>query len=398
MRASSVVALVLLVVAAATATTFFKEEFGDGWESRWTKSSSKEKEGSQGKWGWTAGEWYNDEKADRGLQTSEDSRFYGIAAKFPTFSNKGKPLVVQYEVKYAQKIDCGGGYLKVGPAPFPGEGFHGETPYNIMFGPDFCGHSTKKTHVIFNYKGKNHLVKKTIAPKEDQLTHLYTLIVNPDNSYRVEIDGTQAAEGKLPEDWDFLPAKTIPDPADKKPSDWVDEAEMDDPEDKKPAGWDDIPKTIKDPEAKKPEDWDDSLDGEWEAPVIDNPEYKGEWKAKRIPNPAYKGPWVQKQIANPEYKEDSEIYAYNDFSWIGFDLWQVKAGTIFDNILITDSVEEAKEYGNATWGKKKDAEKKMFEEKEEAQRKEEEAKAKAAEADKPAADDHAGHDHDHDEL
>ncbi len=26
-----------------------------------------------------------------------------------------------------------------------------------------------------------------------------------------------------------------------------------------------------------------------------------------------------------------------DFGVIGFDLWQVKAGTIFDNVLITDS-------------------------------------------------------------
>jgi len=106
---------------------------------------------------------------------------------------------------------------------------------------------------------------------------------------------------------------------------------------------------------------------------------------------------VQKQMANPDYKEDNEIYAYNDFSWIGFDLWQVKSGTIFENILITDSVEEAKEYANQTWAKKKDGEKKMFDEKEEAKRKEEEAKAKAAEAEKPA-DEHAGHDHDHDEL
>ena len=27
--------------------------------------------------------------------------------------------------------------------------------------------------------------------------------------------------------------------------------------------------------AKKPDDWDDEEDGEWEAPMIDNPEYKG---------------------------------------------------------------------------------------------------------------------------
>jgi len=283
--------------------------------------------------------------------------------------------------------------LKFGPSPYPGADFHGDTPYNIMFGPDYCGYSTKKVHVIFNYKGTNHLIKKTIAPKEDQLSHVYTLVVKPDNSYVVKIDNEQVAEGKLLEDWDFLPAKTIPDPNDKKPSDWVDEAEMDDPEDKKPAGYDDIPRSIKDPDAKKPEDWDDALDGEWEPPQVDNPEWKGEWKPKRIPNPKYKGPWVQKQISNPEYKEDNEIYAYPDFSWVGIDVWQVKAGTIFDNILITDSVSDAEKFANDTWKKSADAEKKMFD-KVEAEKKATEEKA-APEHSDDAEDEHV---HGHDEI
>lgn len=30
------------------------------------------------------------------------------------------------------------------------------------------------------------------------------------------------------------------------------------------------------------------MDGEWEAPQIDNPEYKGEWRPKTIKNPDYK--------------------------------------------------------------------------------------------------------------
>lgn len=36
----------------------------------------------------------------------------------------------------------------------------------------------------------------------------------------------------------------------------------------------DKPQHIPDPEAKKPDDWDDEIDGEWEPPMIDNPEYK----------------------------------------------------------------------------------------------------------------------------
>merc|ERR1712232_43685 len=105
--------------------------------------------------------------------------------------------------------------------------------------------------------------------------------------------------------------------------DWVDTSMMDDPDD------------------KKPDDWTDEKDGEWEAPMKDNPDYKGDWKAKRISNPEYKGVWEAKKIDNPEYVDDDEIYKYDEFGFIGFDLWQVKGGTIFDNIIITDDKAEA---------------------------------------------------------
>lgn len=61
----------------------------------------------------------------------------------------------------------------------------GETPYLIMFGPDICGYETKKVHVILHHDGKNHEMKKEIKCKKDQLTHVYTLHIKPDNSYRV---------------------------------------------------------------------------------------------------------------------------------------------------------------------------------------------------------------------
>jgi len=376
------------LIIVASATVHFKEEFADAsWEKRWTPSTHHEKDGTQGKFTWEHGP-HAYPVDDKGIKTSEDARFYGISTGFSKFSNKGKDLVIQYEVKFTQSIDCGGGYLKIGGGGAPGSAFHGETPYNVMFGPDFCGASTKRVHVIFSYKGKNHLIKKPITPKEDKLTHLYTLIVKPDNTYEVLIDGTEAAAGKLTEDFDFLPPKEIKDPSKSKPADWVDEAEMDDASDKKPADWD-VPKTIKDPEAKKPEDWDDSLDGEWEAPVIDNPEYKGDWKAKRIPNPAYKGSWVHPVIANPEYKEDSHIYAFDDFSFVGVDVWQVKSGTIFDNILITDDIKQADEYAKKTFHAHQEEEKKLHEkEKEEADKAEAEkaAKAKAEEVDDEGED------------
>merc|ERR1712106_882721 len=77
----------------------------------------------------------------------------------------------------------------------------------------------------------------------------------------------------------------------------------------------------------KPDDWDDEEDGEW--------------NVKRIDNPAFKGVWEAKEIDNPEYKDDNEVYKFADFGFIGFDLWQVKGGTIFDNVIVTDDAADA---------------------------------------------------------
>ena len=73
------------------------------------------------------------------------------------------------------------------------------------------------------------------------MTHLYTFIVHPDMTFEFYLDDSEAGKGKLTDNWDFLPAKEIKDPAAKKPSDWVDKEKIPDPEDKKPDNWDDIP-------------------------------------------------------------------------------------------------------------------------------------------------------------
>ena len=59
-------------------------------------------------------------------------------------------------------------------------------------------------------------------------------------------------------------------------------------------------------------------------------------------------------------------------------MFQVKSGTIFDNILVTDSVEYAETFAKETFEKTKDAEKKMKDEQDEKERKEREAEEKKA--------------------
>ena len=230
-----------------------------------------------------------------------------------------------------------------------------------MFGPDICGY-TKKIHLIIGYKGRNLEWKKTPKAEDDKLTHVYTVIVNADNTYEVQVDSKKVEGGNLADDWDFLLPKEIDDPSDTKPEDWVNEAEIPDPEDKKPADWGKEPETVADPDAEKPDDWDEEDDGEWEAPTIPNPKFQGEWKPKMIPNPAYKGVWAAKRIPNPDFEDDKDLYLMREpISTVGIDLWQVKSGSIFDNIIISDTVKEVEDFIAETWGKTHEAEKEKFE-------------------------------------
>jgi len=324
---------VLLTALLANAYVFEDGFDADPMENGWVQSNWKS-DGGRGKFGWTAGEW-SDDSENKGLQTSQDAKFYAITKEIPEFDNEGKSLVFQFTVKHEQKMDCGGAYLKLMGPGVDQENFEGSSDYQIMFGPDICGYSTKRVHAIFNHKGTNLLTTKETACETDEYTHVYTLEVEPTDEYRILIDGDVKSEGSMYDHWEFEQPKMIKDPEVSKPSDWVDEKEIDDPEETKPEDWDQA-QTIVDPDAEEPEDWDEEDDGEWEAPMIPNTDYKGPWKAKRIPNTDYKGEWEHPMIDNPEYVQESEVYKRGVLQYVGMEVWQVKAGTIFDNILVTD--------------------------------------------------------------
>ena len=48
--------------------------------------------------------------------------------------------------------------------------------------------------------------------------------------------------------------------------------------------------------------------GPWSPPLIDNPEYKGIWRPALIENPQYKGIWKPRKIKNPEYFEEVIVH------------------------------------------------------------------------------------------
>lgn len=389
----------------------FVEQFTDDWEKRWKPSHAKKDMAGSGKdeeeWAYV-GEWsveepiiYKGMEGDKGLVVKNAAAHHAISAKFPKkIDNKGKTLVVQYEVKLQNGLDCGGAYMKLlrENKALHQEEFANTTPYVIMFGPDKCGH-TNKVHFIFNHKNPKtgeYEEKHLSAPPTARIvktTELYTLIVHPNNTFIIEQNGEQVKTGSLLEDFSpsVNPEKEIDDPKDKKPEDWVDESRIADPEATKPEDWDedapyeildeeatmpedwlvDEPLTVADPESQKPEDWDDEEDGDWVAPTVPNPkcgdvsgcgpwtkpmmknpDYKGKWTAPFIDNPAYKGPWAPRKIKNPEYFEDKTPANFEAMGAIGFEIWTMQNNILFDNIYIGHSVEDAKKLAQETFFEK----------------------------------------------
>jgi len=377
----SLLAAAALLGTPVAAEFFLKEQFNDdSYVERWTESTNWRSKTEMGVWKRSAGKFHHDE-ADTGLQTTVNHRFYGISAALDKpFVSGDKDLVIQYSVKHEQKMDCGGAYIKLLPGgdDFNSARFGGDTPYSVMFGPDICG-GKKRTHVILSSerKDENVMIDKDIPCETDVISHLYTLVIRPDNTFEVFVDNKSVRSGDLDAEFDFLEPKEILDPEQSKPADWVDEREIEDPASVKPEGYDDIPAEIPDPTATKPDDWDDEDDGEWEAPMVDNPEYEGPWRPKMIPNPDYNGPWVHPKIPNPDYAYDDKMYAVcgKGCTHVGFELWQVKAGSVFDDIIITDSLEEAQKFAEETFFAKWDGEKAMKEAEEERERKEQAERA-----------------------
>lgn len=392
----------------------FLEQFTSDWSSRWSPSSATKetKEGGEtfsyvGKWEVEEPHVYPGIKDDKGLIMKSAAAHHAISARLEKpLDNKDKTLVIQYEVKFQDGLECGGAYLKLLTESEKGiqaVEFSDKTPYTIMFGPDKCG-STNKVHFIFRHKNpltgvyeEKHL-KSTPSATISKLSTLYSLIVRPNNTFEIRVNNESVKTGGLLEDFtpSVNPPKEIDDPNDKKPEDWVDDPKMADPDAKKPDDWDedapyeipdedakkpegwldDEPLNIPDPEAKKPADWDDVEDGDWIPPSVPNPkceeapgcgkwerpnkrnpDYKGKWYPPQIDNPKYKGPWAPRKIPNPDFFEDLTPSKFEKIGAIGFELWTMQSNILFDNIYIGHSEEDAREFAEETWGVKHSIEK-----------------------------------------
>ncbi|ORX61027.1 calreticulin [Piromyces finnis] len=333
----------LFLASLVAGKVYFKETFDDdSWKTRWVQNEdSKTYKDFE-----TVSGLFNPNPSNKGLQTTVDNAFYAISAPLDEiFSTKDKTLVIQYTMKQEDKFSCSSNYIKLFPRNLKQKELNFSSHFNLLFGPNKCK-AFNQTQAFLTYNQKQNLLKKQVDTTADRFTHLYTFIVKPDQSYQILIDNEEKASGHFFDDWNYLEPKMIPDPKIKKPINWVDEEFIDDPEDKRPEGWDVIPRYIPEPDSVKPDDWDEIENGMWIPVLKENPEFQ-EWYPKTIRNPAYMGPWIHPKIDNPDYYEDNDIYV-QEHAYVGFEFYQVDGHTIFDNIIITDSIEEAKAFAEET--------------------------------------------------
>ncbi|XP_033742114.1 calnexin-like isoform X2 [Pecten maximus] len=379
----------------------------DDFKTRWTVSQAKKDDTDEviakydGKWSLEEPK-DNAMEGDLALLLKTKAKHHAISSKLTRpYKFSGKPFIIQYEVKFQNGIDCGGAYVKLlsDDRKLDLRKFHDKTPYTVMFGPDKCG-MDHKLHFIFRHKNpitgefeEKHAKKPSANIDKhfsDKKTHMYTLVVNPDNTFEMMVDNSLVNEGSLMDDFSppVNPPKEIDDPNDKKPSDWDEREKIQDPSAKKPEDWDEsepekivdedavMPsgwleeesELVPDPAAEKPDDWDDDMDGDWEAalinnpkcenapgcgkwekPSVKNPKYKGKWSAPIIDNPDYQGVWKPRKIDNPAYFEDLEPYKMTPIGAVGLELWSMNDDIVFDNFLITDDKSVAEQWAAETW-------------------------------------------------
>ena len=118
--------------------------------SWWTQS-----EGTQAKVMAFGGKWFKDGAEDAGFQTSSDSALLCSSASFDPSCN-GYNVIAQCRAKGVGPIQCGAGYVKIGPDK-DGPTAFGDFIVNIfMVGPGKRG-PTMRPLLVFSYQGMDGL-------------------------------------------------------------------------------------------------------------------------------------------------------------------------------------------------------------------------------------------------
>lgn len=331
------------------------------------------------------GKWTNDlsyplqgRRHEKGLVINDKAKSHIISQILPApIYHMNEPIVIQYEVRAQLTYHCFKSLLRVHTKTF--DPFHqtNKTHGTIEFGPQ---HTNKKTRAILNFyttdkDGKEvaHKLEKEIRVPYDEIPHLYTLIIRPDNTFEYMIDAMSFMNGTFTHSFKIpvVEPRLIDDPTDSKPADWVDNEFYPDPNARKPDDWDENepemipnprylnppfgweenePEKIPDPKDKAPDDWNEFMFGEYKPkmirnpkcrvgcgkykpPMIKNKKYKGKWSPPMLRDPKYKGPWAPRKITNPKFTHEYN-YSLPGITGFSFNIWSAYHDVLVTNLFV----------------------------------------------------------------
>lgn len=148
-------------------------------------------------------------KTDVGLVSALYNGELALHAKLDNpFSSKDKTTIIQMSVKFMKHFPCHDSLLKVFSSNISSPISH-STPHLIAFGPTHCqGKSWLRSSL--NYDGKLFDLKTNIPIEKDNLTHVYTLIIDGETqSYSILIDNEIVNAGLISKDWEMLQPEQI---------------------------------------------------------------------------------------------------------------------------------------------------------------------------------------------
>lgn len=350
------------------------ENFSDPfvWK-RWTRSRAL---GFEGLWANDLSYPPSPRRKERGMVITQKQKSHIVSTKLPApIYHMNETIVIQYEVRAQLIYHCFRALLRVHTTDFDPFKQTNSTHGTIEFGPV---HNNKKTKALLNFyvnsEDDKHKIEKFIKVPFDEIPHLFTLIIRPDNTFEYMIDtmsflnGTFTDSFKIP----IVEPKMIDDPTDKKPENWEDNEFIPDLKAKKPVDWNESepelipdprrssppigwyenePEMIPDPKDKKPSEYSEFMFGpykprmiknpkcqigcgKWVQPMIKNPKYKGKWTPPLIKNPKYKGEWKPRKIANPKYTHDYN-YSLPGITGFSFNIWSLYHDVLVTNLLVS---------------------------------------------------------------
>lgn len=306
----------------------FVEQFAnakDGiWHPQWISSGSTTTSGkSYSKlWKITEETSLKGRKNDQGLFIQGENSHYAISAasEQPFTFKHDRPIVVQYEVKKERPQECSGAYAKLiaDSKYFDPHYFNDMTPFAILFGPDYCG---SKNEILLQLTQRNSqtgrhetwkLRNQLRSSVDTVLSTLYTLIIHQDETFNILVNNVSVFEGSLQNDFDLISS---------------------DGTENMPEWWDDR-EYIRDPTAMPALGEDEAT---WDAPFIKNANYHGPWTGHGGDPPT--SSLTRGQLL--------------PIAGVGFEIWSVEAGIIFDNIIVTQDDQMLKSFTETTWAVKR---------------------------------------------